>query len=549
MNNTTRRRRRVFGVRVAVAATIVLLTISCPVRGGEVTDRSDSGTFDANVVLEREMPDLLNRYDVPGIAIAIISGGTPAWRRAWGYADSELGRRLSTDTLVRAESITKSITAWGIMRLDEEGLLDLDEPVTERITSWPAAPRGRGSEGEPEGSAGRTTGTRRETRGGRDVDRFQKPAARVTARKLLSHTAGITAGIVYPRFEPNEQLPSRESVLAGTDTIPATELEFEPGERFAYSNPGFVLLEALIEETTGMPFAEYMREKVLSPLGMHASTFAWSERVETGLAVAHVVDGTPVSPYREPVMAHGGLYATVDDLARFVAAGAVPDTADNTDSTTRSTYPTHPILRPESIEKMYEPHAEPTSFHALLADAVGLGHFLEVLPDGRTAVSHGGQGTGTLAWSHRVPESGDGIVVVANSERSFPVLARALSIWGDSIGARPAIARRYAKIRAWAVAAASIAALIAVWRAVLLVFGIVRGDRRFAPTRLRSAVLLCVGAIATAAGVIVGTHKMFAIVLPILSVYLSWSLLALGAVAAAHALFARRRASGTSQVG
>lgn len=549
MNNSTRRRRCVFGVRVAVAATIVLLTISCPVPDGKITDGSDSGTIDPGVVLERDVPDLLNRYDVPGIAIAIIADGTPAWSRAWGYADNEQGRRMSTDTLIRAESITKSITAWGIMRLYEEGLLDLDEPVTERITSWPVAPRGRGSEGEPEGNDGRTTGTRRETVGGRDIDRFRKPAARVTARKLLSHTAGITAGIVYPRFEPNEQLPSRESVLAGTDAIPPTELEFEPGERFAYSNPGFVLLEALIEETTGMPFAEYMTEKVLRPLGMHASTFAWSERVETGLAVAHVVDGSPVSPYREPVMAHGGLYATVDDLARFVAAGAVLDAADNTDSTTRWTYATHAILRPESIEMMYEPHAEPTSFHALLADAVGLGHFLEVLPDGRTAVSHGGQGTGTLAWSHRVPESGDGIVVVANSERGFPLLVRALSIWGDSIGARPVIARRYAKIHASAVVVASLAALIAAWRAAVLVFGIVRGDRRFAPTRLRSAVLLCVAVIATATGIIVGTYKMFAIVLPILSGYMSWSLVALGAVAAAHALFARRRASETSQVG
>jgi hypothetical protein len=87
------------------------------------------------------------------------------------------------------------------------------------------------------------------------------------------------------------------------------------------------------------------------------------------------------------------------------------------------------VLKPESIRRLHTPQVEIDGLFAWVADTYGFGHFLETLPDGRRAVWHGGQGHGWMTHFHAVPDAGDGIVILTNSERSWPLMARVLRDW------------------------------------------------------------------------------------------------------------------------
>src|SRR5690606_14601908 len=113
----------------------------------------------------------------PGSSIALVRGGQVTWMNAYGYADLESGRKLTTDTPMRVQSISKSVTAWGIMRLVEQGMIDLDAPVVNYIKKW------RFSEAE-----------------------FSSET--VTVRQLLTHTAGLPLGDVFTIYSPDEEMPS-----------------------------------------------------------------------------------------------------------------------------------------------------------------------------------------------------------------------------------------------------------------------------------------------------------------------------------------------------
>jgi CubicO group peptidase (beta-lactamase class C family) len=251
----------------------------------------------------------------------------------------------------------------------------------------------------------------------------------------------------------------------------------EPGGGFSYSDVGFNVLELIVEEVTGESFVGYMDRAVLAPLGMEDSSYAWRPEYAAGLAAGHEMDGTPVPPYVYPASAAGGLFVTVDDVARFVAAGMLTapgagGAAQGSGSHVRE------VLTADAIRRMYQPRAEIPGLYGQVADAYGLGHFIERLPDGRTAIWHGGQGHGWMTHFHSVPRSGDGIVVLTNSQRSWPFLASVLPLWAHWSGigdVRFSVIIPATRVF-WGVVAA--VALAAIWQAYRLVVGVVRGSRR-----------------------------------------------------------------------
>ena len=95
------------------------------------------GSLDAfTEYLDGRIPQLLNQYDVPGVGIALVRDGELVWSGVYGYADLEHERPMTIDAICRAESISKSITAWGVMRLVEQGLVGLDDPVQQYLGTW-----------------------------------------------------------------------------------------------------------------------------------------------------------------------------------------------------------------------------------------------------------------------------------------------------------------------------------------------------------------------------------------------------------------------------
>ncbi|MDG5820566.1 serine hydrolase domain-containing protein [Natronococcus sp. A-GB7] len=397
--------------------------------------RDGSSTELLSVHLDERVPGLLDRYGVPGASIALIEDGEVTWSGAYGSADPAEGHPMTEDTPFRVQSITKTVTAWGVVKLVEEGELALDDPVGQHLTSW----------------------ERPDT---------EYSWADVTVRRLLNHSAGMPTG-GYESVPLDEDPPPLREALSGNTGGPTARPTAEPGE-FRYSNIGYALLELLVEDVTGRDFAAYVDDAILDPLGMDDATFVATERLRSELATEHFVDGTPVPATQSPASAHSGLYATVEDIARFVAAG----TETSGEPAGRG------VLAPERVAEMHASTVGTAGFYSLASDGAGFGHFVETLSQGERAVMNGGQGPGSWHWFHAVPGTGDGIVVLTNSERSVQLIADVVEAWTDRRGL-PAVsltrARRWIRLPVWILVG------VAAGLTLRLGYGVVTRTRTFAP--------------------------------------------------------------------
>ncbi|WP_067460931.1 non-ribosomal peptide synthetase [Actinomadura macra] len=236
---------------------------------------------------------LARRHHIPGVSLALVADGevVEAWGEGVTAAD---GEPVRADTVFQAGSASKHVTAMAVLRLARDGLLDLDDDVNRYLRSW-RLPR-------------------------LDPDRP------VTMRHLLSHTAGLNEGDfggLGARL-PDRPVPAALDVLEGrppAETEPVRPQE-PPGERFGYTGNGFVVVEQVLEDLTGRPFPELVRELVFAPLAMHDSGYGARFLQDRGAAVArgHDADGRPVDGgWRVYPSATGGLWTTAGDLGRVAA--------------------------------------------------------------------------------------------------------------------------------------------------------------------------------------------------------------------------------------
>jgi CubicO group peptidase (beta-lactamase class C family) len=337
--------------------------------------------------LDTKIPSLMQRYDIPGVSVALIQDGKILWTKAYGYANLESKTPMTTGTPCRVESISKSVTAWGVLRLVQSGEIHLDTPVFHYLKSWKF----------PESSYS---------------------DEKITVRHLLSQQSGLPLGTIGVRYSPVEPKPSLREYLSDNAV-----LFQEPGISFFYSNTGFNLLELLIEEVSGQDFAIYMKQEVLLPLGMEHSDFSLSEELIPIIPNGYTMTQDPVPVYVYPDKAAGGLFATVTDVTEFVTAGM---TKFNTKGSN--------VLDSHWIDSLYTAEIPMSGYYSMVFDDYGLGHFIETLPDGAKSVSHGGQGTGWMTHFQSIPETGEGIVIITNSQRSWPFIGQLLTTWAQWYG-------------------------------------------------------------------------------------------------------------------
>ena len=365
---------------ILITSLIIIVTIMVTYSNNEVN--TSFSTKDFTLYLDKRIPNLMNHYDVPGVNIALVNNGKISWSKAYGYADLKEKRKMTLDTICRVESISKSVTTWGIMKLVEQGKIELDKPIIQYINSWEFPKSNFSNEG-------------------------------ITIRQLLSNSAGMPLGTIGVHYSPKEKTPSLKELLTN-DAI----LQQNPGISFSYSNTGFNLLELLIEEITEQKFADYMKNEILIPLKMYNSSFTWSEDFNPKVPNGYDLKGNPVPVYIYPDKASGGLFATVEDIANFVRAGMINSNEINKN-----------VLNEKSINEIYTPTIKISGFYSLAFDNYGLGHFIENLSDGKKAVSHGGQGSGWMTHFHSIPDTGDAIIILTNSQRSWPFFANILNDW------------------------------------------------------------------------------------------------------------------------
>lgn len=376
----------------------------------------------------------MEQYDIPGVSMALVRDGMPAWTQAYGVGSRKDGRPMKTNAIFRVESLSKPVTAWGVLRLVEQGRVDLDAPVEQYLGEW-ELPESRYEERE------------------------------ITVRRLLSNSAGVALGTVGEEYRPQSDVPSLRTYLSRE-----VRLAYKPGSEFLYSNAGFNLLELLVEEVTGRGFAAYMADEVLAPLGMKSASFTWEEAWASAVPTGYDLGGTAVPSYVYPGKASGGLFASVEDIARFVTAGMT------------GPYDSAPgVLSQDGLRQLYTPQVAISGIFGVVADAYGFGHFIERLPTGQKAVWHGGQGHGWMTHFHSVPEAGEGIVILTNSQRSWPLMAEVLNDWARWNGFGSVKMGRIAGGRTLMWGLVSMLALLSLGLLYRLGRGVRRGTRKWAP--------------------------------------------------------------------
>lgn len=312
-------------------------------------------------------------------AIALIENG----RVVGTHFQSRGDHAVDGDSLFQVASLSKWITAWGVMTLVEQGKLDLDAPVSAYLTRWRL----------PDS----------------DFDNDQ-----VTVRRLLSHTAGLTDGLGYAGFEPGQPIDTLEqSLTRATDASPGRDgvvrVGAEPGSEWRYSGGGYTLLQLIIEEVSGEPFNEYMRRAVLAPLGMTNSTYVLDETARTRVAPIFGEDGALATHYTFTATGAASLYTSANDLSRFLQA--------QTDG--------GGVLSAQTLAAMRAPTG-----YTLGIPIWGLGTILFAPNDsGGSIIGHDGNNYPAINTAARVdPDTGDGIVIL---ETGSPLLATRLG--GDWI--------------------------------------------------------------------------------------------------------------------
>ena len=314
------------------------------------------------------------------MAVARLESGIPVLLRGLGVMDDRTMRPVTPDTLFQAASISKPVTAWGVMHLVEEGRVDLDGDVQRYLTRWRLPP----SEFDVE---------------------------QVTVRRLLSHTAGISVPS-YRGSSTGRAASDLETTLSGGVGSPVVRLIQPPGSAFSYSGGGYGLLQLLVEEVSGEPFAQFMRTTVFEPLEMMDSSFE-EPPAPAEVATPHDWAGNPIALLHYPVAAAAGLLSTAADLARFVAAGfSDPDNAPAGRS----------VLSPESVGLLLAPQRE-------TGDEWTLGYATRMLGNGVRIHFHTGANTGFTAAIAAAPELGEGLVVLTNSDRGSEIMWDLFEVW------------------------------------------------------------------------------------------------------------------------
>jgi CubicO group peptidase (beta-lactamase class C family) len=316
----------------------------------------------------------------PGLAVALVHQGRVAWAAGYGAADRVTGRPVTATTRLQSASVSKPVTAWGVLRLVEAGRIGLDEPVLGHLRRWRPPP-----------------------------SRFDGDG--VTVRRLLSHTAGLSVH-GYVGQAADRPLPSIAASLAGEtgDSFPVELLE-APGRRWLYSGGGYSVLQLLVEELTGQPFADYLWTEVLDPLGMTASSFRWSRTAET--ARPHDAAGRPLPDFAFAEQAAAGLVTTAPDLARFLAAALAGPGGQP---------PGRGVLSPAGVRLALT--AAPGT-----EGRWGLGYGLGVLESGDRLAYHEGANRGWRAGLALLPDRRAGIAALANGDDGGAVIDAVVQRW------------------------------------------------------------------------------------------------------------------------
>lgn len=304
---------------------------------------------------------------IPGVSVAVIDNYHVAWAEGFGVAAADTRAPMTSETILQAASISKPVTALAALDLVEQGELSLDADINTALTTW------------------------------------RVPANGVSLRQLLAHTSGITPG-GFAGYEPRAALPNVRQILDGTppaNSPPAQALQ-APGQAMQYSGLGYTIVQTAMADRTRTPFPELMQRNVFEPLGMRSSSFDvrlpqdLSQRASSG----HDAGGNVIAGRARlhPELAAAGMWTTPTDLAQVAIEAA----------SARQGLPSR-ILTPETAQTMLTAEMD--------------GSALGWMVGGGGMFWHNGGNEGFRAQVRMFSDTGDGIVIMTNSDNGADIFA------------------------------------------------------------------------------------------------------------------------------
>jgi CubicO group peptidase (beta-lactamase class C family) len=358
---------------------ITLLLISPIIGCGQTEPKPSNKQVDQ---LNLKIDGWAEDFVIPGTAVAIIENGEIVLQKGYGYADVKNQIKISAQTGFNIASISKTVTAWGVMKLVEQGKLNLDSPAESYLTRW-------------------------------NLPESEYSTKKVTIRRLLSHTAGLSLH-GYPGYAPKDTLPTLEESLSGsTNGSGDVRLIMEPGTYYQYSGGGFTLLQLIIEEVTGISFENYMEKEILLPLKMTNSSFTIDQRILKNSSAEHNAFGEKIDFELFTAKAAAGFQTTIEDLSKFALACL----------DTNNSY--QQVLKSSTLKQM-------ATDEGAAKGRYGLGFSVEYFNGNEVKIiGHNGSNDGWQAALRLNQKTGDGIIILTNSANGRDLIAQVYCDWMD----------------------------------------------------------------------------------------------------------------------
>jgi CubicO group peptidase (beta-lactamase class C family) len=309
-------------------------------------------------------------YHINGLSIAVIHDYHIEWAKGYGWADSAGQQPVSTQTLFQAASISKSLNAVGVLKLAQDGKLNLYRDINDYLTSWKFP-----------------------------YDSLSK-GKKITIANLLSHTGGLSVH-GFPGYAMGDTLPTLEQVLDGrrpANTGPVRSM-YEPGVKSEYSGGGTTISQLIVMDVTHEPYDKYMRDNVLKPLGMTSSFYTQPAPADKRqlLATGYRSNGAAIEGkyHIYPEEAPAGLWTNPTDLCQYIIE-------------TQNAYAgrSAKVLTQENTKLRLTPYIDSTAALGVFINKIGTVTYFQ----------HGGANEGFRSQYYASLEGGNGVVVMVNSD-------------------------------------------------------------------------------------------------------------------------------------
>jgi CubicO group peptidase (beta-lactamase class C family) len=343
-------------------------------------DNNPAAAFDG---VREFIKQQLGERRLPSVAVAVARDGRIIWEEAFGWADVEKRIPATPHTMYSLASISKPITATGLMILKERGRIELDRPINEYLGEAKIAVR----VGNP---------------------------ADATVRRVANHTAGLPLHYQFFYEDESYRAPSRdETIRRYGNSVTA------PGERYQYSNLGYGILDHVITRVSGRGYADFMREEVFLPLGLTHTSVNIGPGLEKHQAIRYGTDGSPIPFYDFDHPGGSAVYASAHDLVRFGMFHLKSRLSDQ-----------KAILKDETIDEMQKATVGTGS-----RSGYGIGWGTNVLSGGRHSIAHSGGMGGVSTLLRLFPSEKIAIVALSNASSNLPgqVMERIVAVVAPEI--------------------------------------------------------------------------------------------------------------------